>query len=1213
MKKHLLKFAAMAVLFMAAMTVGQAQNVPITLNQGWNWISYPRSEPMTIQEALSGFTPANGDIINSQTEGSATYLNGRWRGSLTTLVPGKGYMYNSADGTTRSFVFGGDADDPSALPEEALEGEFTVDANGTKVRFSPGNLQCHIDPDLESQLQVGAGTNTTVYMPYYTWYCYSLCQMIYKASELTAAGLSAGPITGISFESYSTNHYERNNIKVWMMHTSLTTASTTSTSSVGTQVFNGTVTQQTGWTEIPFSSNTFTWNGTSNVLVTVAMNHGSYNSSTNWQCNSPGFTCCNYNYNDDAAYYPNSISYSMNTSNNRPNTRFHGHGGVVWSFAQSQQDFVGADNANISSTYHGLIDLFGWGTSGHPHGAVYYQPWSSGEGSSNYYAYGDESYNLYDQNGEADWGINAISNGGDQPGQWRTLTHEEWVYLFNTRSTPSGIRFAKAKVRGVNGMILLPDNWSTSYYSLNNTNTANTTFDSNIISSSQWQTLEQHGVVFLPTAGDRYVNQYYADQGNYWSSSQGVNDYGDPIVYGVYFGPGSHYSSVNAQQYMTRSSGKSVRLVCESNPRIRVLGVTGVSTTTATVGAELDYTGSATVTERGVCWNYAGAPSVDDSHQSAGSGTGGYSVQMTNLASGTTYHVRAYAKIGNTYRYGHEVSFTTHGQLTVTTATVTDVTLSYALCGGTVSDCGLTVTAHGLCWGTSSYPTLDDSYSYDGRGPGSFRGIMNNLASGTTYYVRAYATTANGTVYGTQRSFTTPSGVIDVSTAVVSNVTASSATSGGTVENNGGADITARGVCWSINAAPTVYEGYNYTVNGSGTGSFTSTITGLAPSTTYHVRAYATTANDTYYGNERVFTTQSGIIEVTTTAVHDITTHSAVSGGTVLNNYGGPAITARGVCWSTSHNPTLYNSHTTNGSGAGSFTSNITGLSLDQTYYVRAYATTANGTIYGQEVSFTPAPWQSLDGIFSVSATQRVHFSKGNLQYDLYFHFAEHQWDIIGEDNSHIGDMGTVCIDLFGWGTSDYNHGANCWWALGYSTNNNDYWAYGDPSYNLYDQDGKADWGWNDMGNSGTQYNTWRTLTKDEWVYVFNTRSTSSGIRYAKAKVNNVNGVILLPDNWSASYYSLSNTNNGEANYSSNVISASQWDSLEQHGAVFLPAAGNRTGTSVYDVGSLGIYWSASYYNSHSAYYVLFSGSYLYTTNGSRCNGKSVRLVCPAQ
>lgn len=164
---------------------------------------------------------------------SCTYQNGQWIGSLTELVPGEGYMYYSTSGQTKSFVFGGAADDPSALPEEALADEFTVDANGTKVRFSPGNLQCRVDPSKESQITLGRGTATQINMPYDTWYDYSLCQMIYKAEELHEAGLTAGPITGIAFESSSTYHYRRDNVEIWMGATTLTAAPSTSVSTSG--------------------------------------------------------------------------------------------------------------------------------------------------------------------------------------------------------------------------------------------------------------------------------------------------------------------------------------------------------------------------------------------------------------------------------------------------------------------------------------------------------------------------------------------------------------------------------------------------------------------------------------------------------------------------------------------------------------------------------------------------------------------------------------------------------------------------------------------------------------------------------------------------------------------------------------------------------------------------------------------------------------------
>ena len=191
-------------------------------------------------------------------------------------------------------------------------------------------------------------------------------------------------------------------------------------------------------------------------------------------------------------------------------------------------------------------------------------------------------------------------------------------------------------------------------------------------------------------------------------------------------------------------------------------------------------------------------------------------------------------------------------------------------------------------------------------------------------------------------------------TAVVSDITASTASCNGYVADDGGATVTARGVCWSTSQNPTVSD--SHTTDGTGTGSFTSNITGLNALTTYYVRAYATNSEGTTYGNQLSFTTTEALPVVTTSAVSNITVVSgsinATCGGNVTDE-GASAVTARGVCWSTSQNPTISGSHTTDGSGLGSFTSTITDLSASATYYVRAYATNSAGTAYGNQVSFT--------------------------------------------------------------------------------------------------------------------------------------------------------------------------------------------------------------------------------------------------------------------
>ncbi len=133
--------------------------------------------------------------------------------------------------------------------------------------------------------------------------------------------------------------------------------------------------------------------------------------------------------------------------------------------------------------------------------------------------------------------------------------------------------------------------------------------------------------------------------------------------------------------------------------------------------------------------------------------------------------------------------------------------------------------------------------------------------------------------------------------------------------------MTARGVCWSTSESPTTAD--SKTTDGTGTGEFTSSITGLTAGTTYYVRAYATNAVGTSYGSQVSFTADSAPT-VTTTAVSNITETAADSGGNVTDD-GGDAVTARGVCWSTSENPTTADSKTTDGTGTGEFTSSITG------------------------------------------------------------------------------------------------------------------------------------------------------------------------------------------------------------------------------------------------------------------------------------------------
>ena len=189
---------------------------------------------------------------------------------------------------------------------------------------------------------------------------------------------------------------------------------------------------------------------------------------------------------------------------------------------------MGNDNIHLSPTWDGWIDLFGWGTSGYDHGAVDYQPWSGNKDTRSdalHYSYGKQDSNLVEQDGKADWGYNRISTGGNKEHLWRTPRVSEYVYLLFNRNTASGVRFVKAQVAGVNGLIVLPDNWKIACYPLNSANRPDADFDSNLITLSDWGTLlEPAGAVFLPEAGARTVDGIFMHIGGYYTSEAASTD-----------------------------------------------------------------------------------------------------------------------------------------------------------------------------------------------------------------------------------------------------------------------------------------------------------------------------------------------------------------------------------------------------------------------------------------------------------------------------------------------------------------------------------------------------------------------------------------------------------------------------------------------------------------------------------------------------------------
>ena len=400
--------------------------------------------------------------------------------------------------------------------------------------------------------------------------------------------------------------------------------------------------------------------------------------------------------------------------------------------------------------------------------------------------------------------------------------------------------------------------------------------------------------------------------------------------------------------------------------------VTSIRHNTAVCGVNVLTDGSSTLISQGVCVNTSPMPTTSNPTFNTSVGIGGYPVTITGLANGTTYYVRAFCRNSVGTAYGEQVVFTTlpASVPVVSTNSVLGITAGTATCGGDVSDNGGSyLVARGVCWGVGTLPTIDSSHTADGTDTGLYNSNMTGLIPLTTYYVRAYATNATGTGYGSVSSFTTDSlvtiipGLPVVGTTAPTLTSGSTASAGGFVISSAGSSVTANGVCWSTSPLPTISGPHS--TDGAGLGYFTSTCIGLTGcATTYYVRAYATNAAGTGYGN--VYTLVTGLLPaVIDSPVSGITISSAISGGIVTTD-GGCPVTQRGVIWVVASfdsgyygggtGPVLgmsYSSNTSDGTGTGTFTSGIAGLSPGVTYHERAYAVNNTGIVYGATQTFT--------------------------------------------------------------------------------------------------------------------------------------------------------------------------------------------------------------------------------------------------------------------
>ena len=452
----------------------------------------------------------------------------------------------------------------------------------------------------------------------------------------------------------------------------------------------------------------------------------------------------------------------------------------------------------------------------------------------------------------------------------------------------------------------------------------------------------------------------------------------------------------------------------------------------------------------------------------------------------------------------------------VVTNQVTDITTTAATVGGEiVSDGGSAITECGVCYKTGNEDWTCVNLTATNN---AFTTTLTDLTPNTTYTVRAYATNEGGTGYGAEVTFTTDEEIVitvpTVTTSEVTEITTTTAIVGGSITSAGNGTISESGICYKTGNEDWTCVNLTATNN-----AFTTTLTDLTPNTTYTVRAYATNEEGTGYGEEVTFTTEEEIVitapTVTTNAVTDITTNSALVGGAITND-GNGTVTESGICYKTGNEDwTCVSIAATN----NAFSMTLTGLTANTTYTVRAYATNEEGTGYGEEVSFTTLN----DGGGDTHEYVDLGLPSGTLWATCN----------VGADTPEgYGDYfawgETEPKSVYNWSTYQYCMGSDHTLTKYCDESSYGYNGFTDNLTTLLPEDDAATANWG---------NGWRMPTLEEWQE--------------------------LLDNTAVTW-----TQQGGVN--GRLFTASNGNSL------FLPAVGYRNDGSLYGAGSYGYYWSSS-------------------------------------
>ena len=877
----------------------------------------------------------------------------------------------------------------------------------------------------------------------------------------------------------------------------------------------------------------------------------------------------------------------------------------TWRFSEHQYDYVGnatlgnvyensvkCNNGLISSSYSGWIDLFGWGTSGNSASGTAYQPWATTT-ENTYYGPAITDSEWTPEN--SDWGVvnaNQLGNG------WYTPSKSEWKYVFEERPNAGSLR-TYGSINGVNGTILLPDEWvlpagqSMSIVSAND-------YTTNVYSTAQWTILENAGAVFFPSAGVRDgTSVSNVNTGGFYASSTARS-----TTTVNFLRIGNKFGSIYENN---RYSGRPVRLAHELSPS----SVT--SAPTAITG--LTYTGSAQALVN------AGTASGGTIYYSLNNSTWSESVPTaTNAGNYTVY----YKVVGDAY----------HKNLTPASNTI-PVTIAKASFPSSVVITPPT-PIDGLVYNASN-----QSLVTAGSATGGFEMVYALGTDGITAPISGWSTTPSqakpqGDYYvwykasgGENYEDSEPDYVvaqiaapplrtvtINIHEPRMGSVKISSILYSNDFES-GFFDVPQG---WTNDATyPWVIDNGRLKSGNAGVNSSSSVLRGTVSldgegSISFHGKISSEESFDfgRFYidgvnkleisgnngdGQDYNYVLSAGVHEFQWEYAKDVsvnegddafyidnleirgwtpvsTTPTQIFNGVQLELIAIPAddVDFSFVNWTDETDNVL-----------GTDPNYLHTVTRDITInanFVSTYAT-VDGTIEG-----------ALPSVFSVSEGRYVYFSSGNLQYKATtdtWRFAQHQYESIGGDNTNISPSYDNWIDLFGWGTGDQP-----------TKTDDDNMAY-DPF---------VDWGINAISNGGNINYLWRTLSYNEWNYLLNSRPSANSKR-GRATVDGKLGYVLLPDDWTLPD-GLSFT--PRSAYSSNIYTTGDWAQMETNGAVFLPCGGYRENDkTINHHNEWGSYWSSNRSNHASGdrawnLFIADSNEKM-NDDGSPKVGEAVRLV----